>query len=132
MCNNRIFSRLEALAISNCNHRWAKVSAAIVLKNGVIAYGINKKKSHPFQAKYCKNVESIFLHAENCAIHNALRLLDVDDLQYCELYICRMKKINGIYVYGMAKPCDGCMKAILEFDIKKVYFTTDEGEIQKL
>lgn len=130
--NTRIFSRLESLAIANDNHRWAKVSAAVVLKNGIVSYGINKRKSHPFQAKYCRNEAAIYLHAETCAIHNALRVLDVEDLEYCHLYVCRMRKINGIYVYGISKPCDGCMKAIVEFGIKKVYFTTDEGVIEKL
>jgi hypothetical protein len=30
------------------------------------------------------------------------------------------------YVDGIAKPCEGCMRAIVDFDIKKVVYSTEE------
>jgi len=31
------------------------------------------------------------------------------------------------FVRGMSKPCEGCARAIAQFGIKKVYYTTEEG-----
>jgi deoxycytidylate deaminase len=131
MYNERIFERLAKAALES-NNSWAKVAACIVQKNSALKIGVNRKKSHPFQAKYARNKDSIYLHAETQAIVNALRFLSLDELLKTDLYICRMKNINGNMVYGLAKPCDGCMRAITEFGIKNVYFTTDEGKIEKL
>lgn len=108
-------------------HPWAKLSAAIVHKGRIIAIGMNKMKSHPFQARFGKNKDAIFLHAEIAAIKNALRILDAKDLKNTSLYICRVKKEERDrqdWVDGLAKPCPGCLRAIAEFGIKQVVYTT--------
>jgi len=102
------------------NHRLA---AALVHKNSIISIGINKKKTHPFMRDYGKNDEAIYLHAEIDCIVNALRHVSADDISKYSLYVLRAKK-NG---NGMAKPCEGCQRAIAQFGIKDVYYTTDEG-----
>lgn len=131
MYYERIFKSLETNALES-NHSWAKVSAAIVEKGFIYGRGTNRNKTHPFQVKYARNKDSIFLHAEISAIKDAMRFLTLDDLSRADLYICRVKNIGGKYVYGLAKPCEGCMRAIVEFGINDVYFTTDEGTIEKL
>ncbi len=85
-------------------------------------------KSSPLQAKYATNKDlSIYLHAEISAIKNALRQIDVEDFKKVSLYVCRVKYdiLTNSIVYGLAKPCSGCMRAIFEFDIKKVYYTLE-------
>lgn len=131
MYNERIFTKLVKAA-QESDHSWAKVSACIVQRGVPLEIGTNRNKSHPFQLKYSRNKESIFLHAEISAIKNAMRFLSLDDLEHTDLYVCRMKNIKGNMVYGLAKPCEGCMKAIVEFGIKTVYFTTNEGTIEQL
>lgn len=86
-------------------------------------------KSHPMAARFSKNDQAIFLHAEVAAIKNALREVEVEDLEKMELYICRVKKpkpFSKKWVWGLAKPCIGCQRAIAEFGLKRVVYTTDE------
>ena len=122
-----ILSTLTKLAETNDDYS-AQFAAAIVRGNRVISFGYNKLKTHPFQAKYGRNEESIFLHAEIAAIKNALKVLDVEDLSKCDLYIVRVKRPkprSKKYVWGLSKPCEGCMRAIIEFGIRRVIYSTD-------
>jgi deoxycytidylate deaminase len=112
----------------------SRIAASLVLKNDIVAFGTCKKKSHPFQATYSQNSESIYLHAETDCIKNALRVIDLDDLSKCTLYIVRVKfdsPKKKKFIFGLAKPCSGCMKAIVNFSIKKVVYSLDnEGYAQ--
>jgi deoxycytidylate deaminase len=78
-----------AIAVEPVAH--ARIAACVVYKNEIISFGINQKKSHPFQAIYGTNKESIFLHAETDAIKNALKIISVSELTKASLYICRVK-----------------------------------------
>lgn len=131
--HQRIFDHLETLAIQS-NEGWAKLSAAVVYKNRIFSTGVNSKKSHPFQKKYGRNVESIFLHAETAAIHQALRFLSHEEIENADLYVMRMKKDgpDNSFRYGLALPCSGCQKCIAAFGIKNVFYTTNEGIIDYL
>ena len=101
------------------NHRLA---ASLIHKNNIISIGFNKKKTHPFQRQYAKNEDAIYLHAEIDCIINAMRNGEEDMSKY-SLYVLRAKKDGN----GLAKPCEGCQRAIAAMGIKKVYYTTDEG-----
>lgn len=115
-----------------------KVAAAIYIKNKLIALGVCERKTDTFQAKYSKNEDAIFRHAEVSAIKNALRKVDVDDLKSATIYVARSKKrkVNhkkALNTWGLAKPCSGCAKCISDFGIKTVVFTTDnEGVFECL
>ena len=141
MSDIRFLRRLEKVAMAvpasvrNKQLVRTRFAAGIVHKNEMVSIGVNQLKSHPFQAKFSKHEESIFLHAETCAIKNALRVLDLDDLKKSTLYICRVKKSDRktkSFVWGISKPCAGCMKAIIQYEIKNVVYTCDGGEYQKL
>ena len=108
----------------------ARLAACIVYKNDVVAFGVNQMKSHPFQARYSKNTDSVFLHAETSAIKNALKCISVKELEKSTLYICRVKhhdQLKEKLVFGMSKPCPGCFRCINTFGISKVIFTLDNG-----
>ncbi len=128
--NMKIFQTLEDVAIRS-NVGWAKLASAVVCKNRIISIGTNSYKSHPFQKKWASNKDAIFLHAETSAIHSALKILDTDDLSDCDIYVCRVKHIgqNPAFVHGMSKPCIGCSRAIAEFGIRNVFYTTDEDDV---
>lgn len=118
---------LEKIAIDVCPVANSRHSAALVYKNQIISIGVNRSKTHPFQKRFQKNKDAIYLHAEVDAIKNALRNIDLDILSKCTLYCCRVKHDdNNKLVWGISKPCKGCMEAISTFNISKVYFT-DEG-----
>lgn len=129
--HKQIIDELIILAESLERVKGAKVASLITLRGKVIAYGHNHRKSHPFQAKYGNNSDCIFFHAETHVIKNALNRISVHDLSKCTLYVARVKKDNKkkeLY-YGLAKPCRGCQKCIEEFNINKVFYTTDEQTI---
>ena len=128
--NTKIFDETFKLAQAVEPVRGARIAAAVVRKGKVISYGFNHKKSHPFQAKFCKNNHAVFFHAEVHAIKNALTTVDVNDLSKCELYIVRAKRdeTNKKWISGMSKPCSGCQKCIDLFDLKSVYYSK-EGEL---
>jgi len=126
--NEGILHTLAKIAEANDDSN-IRFAAAVVYRNKIVSIGYNRRKSHPFQAKFSKNPEAIFLHAEVHAIKNALRELTVEELKDTELYITRVKKPkagDNHFVWGLAKPCCGCEREIAEFGIKRTVYTTDE------
>lgn len=133
--NDKIFDALSILATDVKDFGSARLAAAIVRKNDIISFGINQRKSHPFQAKYCKNKDAIYLHAEISAISNALKRISIEELKRCSLYVCRVKYTSTYkdkLIFGKACPCEGCRRAIIDFGIKHVYFTNDELGYEKM
>lgn len=128
----RIMDFLRRQAIDVEPVKSSRMAAAIVYKNNVISIGHNSRRTHPFQAKYGKNPMAICMHAEINAIKNALNHLEVDDFKKTTIMIYRVKKQNGLrkaaWVDGMAKPCEGCARAIMEFGIKKIVYSTEEND----
>lgn len=113
----------------------ARIAAAVIHKNQIVGVGINQRKSHPLQKKYAKNEDAIFLHAEINAIRNAVHVLTLDDFKKSDIIIVRRKfqKIKNGYdypVFGLAKPCIGCMEAIKDFGIRNIYHSCDEDELK--
>ena len=128
--NTEIFYEIFKLAQAVEPVSGARIAASVVHKGKVVSYGFNHKKSHPFQAKFCKNKDAVFFHAEVHAIKNALQIIDIDDLSKCELYIVRAKrdKNNKKWITGLSKPCSGCQKCIDVFELKNIYYS-EEKEI---
>jgi len=83
----------EDIDISQMSNR-ARLASAVVYRNRIIAIGTNQKKSHPFQKKYAKNENSIYLHAEICAIVNALKRVDERVLSKSSLFVLQGKTSN--------------------------------------
>jgi cytidine deaminase len=100
-----------------------KIVAAIFLKNKPVSFGYCHLKSHPFQASYAKNDDSIYWHAETYAIFNSLKRITKKDLEKATLIVARSKE-NG--QFGIAKPCCGCVRCISDYKIKKVVYTLDD------
>ena len=113
----------------------ARLAACIVYRNEIVSFGINQLKSHPFQAKFSKNKEAIYLHAETNALTKARKRLTMDEFANSSLYVCRIKYSNTLRkhtVWGLSKPCDGCIRAAAAFNIKKVCYTCDDGGYEVL
>jgi deoxycytidylate deaminase len=122
---------LSKVAATNDEYPRARLAAALVKRNKILSVGINRLKSDPLQAKYGRNKDAIFLHAEIHAIKNALRECHSDDIKNSSLYICRVKHPNEkdkSFVWGLAKPCSGCYRAALEFGIKNIVYSTDNHQ----
>jgi deoxycytidylate deaminase len=119
--HEKIFSFLEE-GLENLERvANARVAAAVVHRGCIVSIETNQFKSHPFQALYSRNEESVYWHAETNAIHSALRKLSNRQLSQSALYVCRLDQSNN---RCLAKPCEGCMKAIRRYKIKRVFYTT--------
>lgn len=108
----------------------ARIAAAIVYKNELISVGVCSYKSHPLQKYYGRNSHSIYLHAEVDALIKARSRIGERgiSLKKCTLYIARVKKPFASarsFVPGLAKPCEGCMKAIHEAGLINIVYTED-------
>ena len=127
MKEKAIFNTLFKLGTSIEKAGNARIASVITLKKDIVSFGFNSIKSHPFQRKFGKNEESIYLHSEIDAIKNALKTISVKDFKYSSLYISRVKQNirGGDFVCGLARPCVGCMKAIATFGINNIYYTED-------
>lgn len=133
--HDKYINILSKIAIDVTPVATARIAACVVYKNEIVSFGINRLKTHPFQAKFGKNSNAIFLHAETDCIKNALRELSPDDLQRSSLYICRVKYTNKYkerLVFGIAKPCPGCMRAIASFGIRNVFYSCENGNYSQL
>lgn len=116
----KVIQLLDRVALMS-DHPQYQHGAAIVKRNRVLGFGCNRMKTHPMQARFGKNGDAIFLHAEINAIRNSLKSYRIEDLAGSTLVVLRRTSKK----YGMSRPCNGCMKAILEFDIKSVIYSTD-------
>jgi tRNA(Arg) A34 adenosine deaminase TadA len=99
-----------------------RMGAVILDRRGrMVGEGMNSRKTDPLASKYSRHPEALCLHAEIAAIKTALRFIEVDDLPDCTLYVARVLKNDEP---ALAKPCLGCEKAIVEFGIGNVEWTT--------
>lgn len=110
-----------------------RVAAAIYIKNSLIILGHNKNKTDPWAARFSKNSDADFIHAEIAAIKNTINHFRGEKyareiLENATLFVCRVKRVsqNGEYIWGMARPCTGCMDAIRRYNIKRVIYS-EEG-----
>lgn len=111
----------------------ARLAAAVIFKGKIVSIGFNQYKTHPFAAKYGRNPDAIYLHAEHDAINKAKRRLTENELKKSTLIVVRVKNENdGKITFGIAKPCAGCAQCISDHKINTVIYTetTRGGELK--
>ena len=104
-----------------------KIGAVIKIKDKIVSTGYNSYKSHPVQKmynEYRKTHEGEWLnhfkHAEFAALNKVKHL----DLKKAEIFIYRVGQDGKP---RMARPCQGCIQAILNHGISTIHYTTPEG-----
>lgn len=113
----------------------ARLAAAIATRSGrVISFGVNQQKTDPFQARFGRNSHSVWLHAEIAALKNAIRRVGIDGLSHLDIWVVRAKRSapRGKWIYGLARPCSGCLKAIEEFNLRRVFYSVEPDLIEEL
>ncbi len=95
-----------------------RMAALLVTKDKEYHFGLNSKKTHPLAKKFSNNGKTICLHAEIDAIRNCIRA--GSNPAGGSLYVARVLK-DG--TPALARPCSGCARAIVAFDIKECYWT---------
>jgi tRNA(Arg) A34 adenosine deaminase TadA len=106
-----------------------KVAAALVYKNRIVSFGCNSLKTHPMQAKFGRYP---YLHAETECMIRASKDLTEYQMSKSSLYVVRAKLDSGRWIMGMSKPCSGCTHCIGHFRIENVFYSTDDGFMEKL
>jgi deoxycytidylate deaminase len=114
----------------NSDYKRIHIGCVITYKGIPISFGFNSNKTHPMQKRYnkfripnydeCDCIPKV--HAEIAAL-SKLKKNELNPKKV-ELFIYRMMDKDK---YGMARPCPSCMKAIKDFGIRKIYYTTEDG-----
>lgn len=128
----KIMDNLFKLAIAVEPVGNAKIASALVYKGDIVSYGICKNKTHPMQARYNCNPDAVYLHAENDCIINSKRFINKNELSKSTLYVMRAKRTypKSNFVYGLAKPCKGCMMAIEANNIRKIIYSDNDNNFR--
>lgn len=129
MNSDKIFSLLQTVALNANPTGRARLASAVVHRGNIVSIGTNHyRRSHPLQALFSSNSDSVFLHAEIDAIKNAL---NYDSLYKCDIYIYRVKFSDSskqFKVSGNAFPCKGCFRCIQHFGIRKILYSINGTE----
>ena len=126
--DHQYFAVATALAKTS-NHFKAKLGAIIVHKNEIISTAVNAAKSHPIQKLYNihRNIQITHnhIHAE---IHSIIKTTNKQKLKGATIYVSRVKNDQAM---GMARPCPACFRAIQDYGIKNIFYTTNNGYAQE-
>ena len=122
----KLFNLARAVAQTS-THDKARIGAVIIVGKDIVSVGVNGNKSHPLQKLYNKyrfddDRARCLKHAEIDAIIKAKRDPLNDD--GAAIYIYRELRTG---VQGMCRPCAGCMRALSDYNIKSIFFSTEHG-----
>lgn len=122
--DTRIMKVAADLAVTS-THPKAMIGAVLVSGRDIIAIGVNGRKSHPMQKYYNRfrfsdERASHLMHAELEAIVRGRTFLRGDNA----MYIFRQLRTG---TFGMCRPCAGCIRALKDFKIPRIFYTTYDG-----
>lgn len=105
------------------NHNRFKIGAVLFGSRGVVNAKHNSYKTHPMLTKY---TNFPFLHAETACILG-------EGLDHCHgLDLIVVRLFNGSNSLALAKPCNVCQEVIKEAGLRNVYYSNNNGKIEKL
>lgn len=98
-----------------------RVGAVVARGNVCLSTGFNRGwKTHPLQAEMTPDRYYKGLHAEIDALRKLRKRTDSG----WTIYVARIKK-NGDW--GMARPCNVCMRFLRKMGVTKVVYTHEDG-----
>lgn len=130
--NEKIVNQLFLMARDKERVFRAKVAAAIVIRGKVVSYGYNQHRTSWLRRKFQKNEHAHYICAEVDAVKNALRVVSAEELKKSTMFIVRAKNVGGQDVFGNAKPCKGCQMCIDWFEIRRIFYSNESGEMETL
>ena len=128
--HQKIFDLLQNMSVAVEPVACSRHTAAIVYKNEILGFGINRNQTHPFQKRFGNHEDAIYLHAETDALQRVIRKHGPEILPRCTIYVARMKYVSSEknqMIPGMSKPCPGCTAALATFGVKRVFYTCDDA-----
>ena len=113
----RIMSFLRRNAIDLEPVKSSRIASAIAIKRNIVSLGYCSKRTHPFQKRFAKNPDAIYLHAET----NAIAKLAKSSESGC-----------GAAMFVTHAPCIDCAKLVYQSGIASVYYKNDYRSTQGL
>ena len=113
------------------SHRFSPmIGAAAVYKGSVVATAANSNKTSPLQARYnvyrYKEVNTPSkCHAEVSLIQK-LRWKFGDSIDWSKVHIYLYREYKD-GTLAPSRPCPACMALLKELNIKKIFYTTEDG-----
>ena len=101
----------------------------IIIKNGkVVCKNCNDKRSR------LNNRNFVCIHAEINCIHNLLKYeKKYNKIKNYSIFVVRIgKDKDGNIILRNAKPCKYCSETIKKYGFKKIYYSNDDGNIEKI
>jgi deoxycytidylate deaminase len=94
---------------------------AVIVKGGrVLSTGYN-------EIRFSRYLRYTTVHAEESAIIKLLSKNAMGSLSGSDLYVSRTTPAGNS---GLARPCDRCMELIKAVGIRRIHYTTDNGETE--
>jgi deoxycytidylate deaminase len=122
--DKRIINVAAGLAALS-THPKAHIGAVLVVGRDIISVGVNGRKSHPLQKYYNKfrflddNAHHL-MHAELEALVRGRAMIRSN----ATMYIYRLLRTGE---QGMCRPCGGCMRALSDYKIGNIVYSTNNG-----
>ena len=125
---------LAANVAQQSDHKTFHVGAVLVKGGSIINTSCNKVQWNSFASRFAhlktrknqgKRPEHASVHAEIGTILGLSRSLT----KGADLYVVRVKS-NG--EYAMARPCGMCRGALTAVGVRRVFYTVNETEIEKM
>lgn len=123
MKNKKILNTLADIAKRSPKVGNARVVAALVRRNKILAIGRNSKKSSVMARRFQKHGLAQYDHAEINALYAYLTEYNKKNLCKCTMYVCRVVWCEGKWRLANAAPCDGCRSALQHFNIRRIVFS---------
>lgn len=99
--------------------------AVIVIRNSVLALGVNKFRNHP---RITEDYDHCSRHAEMDALRHVIRRSGWVDLRKAVVYVARVG-VHG--TLRMSRPCSSCWLELNSAGIRTAVFTTETGGIME-
>jgi tRNA(Arg) A34 adenosine deaminase TadA len=125
----RILKRAVETAHALCPTNWKNVNnshvAFLVKKNKIVKIGWNRKRTHPEISKHPYHDGYVGTHAELDVILKS-GLEDLNDHSMIVLRVDRKGRLAN------SKPCPGCLSLLKSYNVKEVFYSDTDGNIEKL
>lgn len=122
--DSRVEDQVKSVALLSTSRR--SVGCLLFRKSRLVVSASNMEgKTHPFQSRLANIAGEPYrrsLHAEIRALLRAKESCDT-------LVVGRLDKSSK---FRLSKPCAVCQLAIVEYGIKNVYYSTDDGSWETL
>lgn len=116
------FRKVARKLLKFSNHSRYNMACVLLRGSNIISFGVNKETS---PKKYVRSEFKIGHHCEIDAINGMAK----NKTKGCTLIIVG-ETVVGTQI--LTKPCPSCYTALCAAGIKKVYYETREGKLEKL